>query len=166
MITVRNQDQALSLTARAGAAGLKPGMLVKLAQGAASGDQPTVVAVSAADIADVTVKKFIVDYIPSDSQHVDFDIAPATQVLTALDTSIPNGAQVNIWSGTVVIAYHDSLLPTGFKAADVRESAKLAFDADTDLPAAYNAAGTDGTEVCVGYVYRVDAPEVTFVVTL
>lgn len=167
MITVRNQSVALSVSARTGAATtLKAGMVVKFAQGAASGDQPTVVPVVAADLSDPKVVKGIVDYITPDSQDVDFDVTTATLALSPIAVVIPAGAQVNVWLGKLVIAYHESLLPAGFKAANARESDKVSFDADTGLPAAYNAAGADGTQTPVGMVYRVDGPEVTFIITL
>lgn len=165
MITVRNEDTANSVSARAGAASLKAGMLVVLAQGAASGDQPTCVKATAADIADQTVRKFIVDYEQKDSLDVDFDIDVTDSSLTVEAKTIPNGAQVNLWYGDIVIAYHESLLPTGAKAADLREGTqKIGWDADTGLPAKYNSAGTKGEKVALGVVYRIDGPEVTMLV--
>lgn len=166
MITIRNEDKALSLSARTGEANLVPGMVVKLAQGVASGDQPKVIKCVAADLTDVTVQKFIVDYTEKDSNDVDFTLDPVTQLLTPIAKTIPLNAQVNIWYGTVVIAYHESLLPAGFKAANVRESAKVAFDADTAFPGPYASGATDGLQSAKGFCYRVDGPEVTFSITL
>jgi hypothetical protein len=166
MITVRNADNAHSIAARAGAAGLRPGMVVKFAQGAASGDQPTVVKAVAADMSDATVLKGIVDFVQHDSQFVDFTVNQVTQVLTAVDDTIANGEQVNVWMGKIVIAYHDADLPTLLKSATVRESAKVAFDADTSFPAEYLTGQTDGRQVATGMVYRVDGPEVTLLLNV
>lgn len=166
MITIRNEDKALSLSARASTADLVSGMVVVAVQGAASGDQPKVRKATAAELADVKVQKFIVEYDAPDSNEVDFDINVVTQGLTPIAKTIPQNAQVNIWMGTLVIAYHETLLPAGFKAANAREAAQVAFDGDTNLPAAYNAAGSDGTQIVSGLVYRVDGPEVTLVVKL
>lgn len=166
MITIRNEDKALSLSARASTNDLQSGMVVVAVPGTASGDQPKVRKATAAEIADTKVQKFIVEYDAPDSQEVDFDINVQTQGLTALTKLIPQDAQVNIWMGTVVIAYHDSVLPVGFKSTDAREADKVSFDGDTALPAAYNNAGADGTQIVVGLVYRVDGPEVTLVVKL
>jgi hypothetical protein len=165
MITIRNEDKALSLSARAGVV-LTPGQVVKLAPGTASGDQPTVVLATIADLSDVTVQKFIVDYVQPDSLDVDFDINPSTQALTPIAKTIPSGAQCNIWYGTVVVAYHETLLPAGFKAANAREADKAAFDGDTGLPGKYASGAVDGLQAAKGFVYRVDGPEVTFSFTL
>ena len=167
MITIRNEDKALSLSARASTADLVSGMIVVAVQGAASGDQPKVRKATAAEIKDVKVQKFIVEYDAPDSTEVDFNINTVTQGLTPIAKTIPLNAQVNIWMGTVVIAYHESLLPAGFKAADAREASPVVFDSDTNLPAAYSAGGsTDATDTVEGFVYRVDGPEVTLVVKL
>lgn len=168
MITVRNRDTALSLSARAGAV-LKPGQVVKFAAGAASGDQPTVVAVTAADLdaaAAGTLTIGIVDYVQPDSQDVDFDVNVVTQGLTAQAKTIPSGAQCNVWTNKPVIAYHSSVLDASLAPATVREPQKVAFLVSNGLPAAHNAAAVDtGAENYMGFVYRVDGPEVTIVFT-
>lgn len=168
MITVRNQSVALSVSARTAAAtAFVPGMIVKFAQGPASGEQPTVVAPLAADMSDAKVLKGIVDFVTADSQDVDFTLNPATQALVLLSEVIPAGSQVNVWLGKLVIAYNEANLPAGFKAANVREgTTQITFSNTTQLPAPFNGAGTDGTQIVVGAVYRVDGPEVTMIITL
>lgn len=166
MITLRNTDLATSVSARAADATLVPGMVVKLVQGAASGDQPKVSKASAADLADATIQKGIVDFIQPDSQAVDFTYDVNSQGLTPIAQTIPAGAQVNVWIGKMVIAYHDSLLPAGLLSTAVREASKVAFDSTTSMPGVYNAAGANGLNVFVGTVYRVDPKEVTMIVTL
>lgn len=167
MITVRNPSAALSVSARTAAAtAFVPGMIVKFAQGTASGDQPTVVAPLAADMSDAKVLKGIVDFVTADSQDVDFTINPATQALTLLSEVIPAGSQVNVWMGKIVIAYNNANLPAALQGGTVREATTVTFSNATQLPAVYNAAGTDGSQVVVGMVYRVDGPEVTMIITL
>jgi hypothetical protein len=165
MITIRNAKTAQSVSARASTADLKPGMIVAFVAGAANGDQPKVRKATIAEIADATVLKGIVDYIPADSDAVDFTIVPATQVLTPVDDTIPLDAQVNVWFNKPIVAYHESKLPAGLKPTTQREGTKVAFDGDTALPAAYNAGGADGTQVIMGMVYRNDGPEMTIVFT-
>lgn len=164
MITIRNADLAQSVSARASTADLTPGMVVAFVQGDASGDQPKVRKATTAELTDATVQKGIVDFIQPDSQDVDFNYNVVSQALTPIAKTIPQGAQVNVWFGTLVIAYHDSLLPAGLKSTTIRETAKVAFDSTTALPAVYNGAGANGTNGYVGMVYRVDPVEVTLVV--
>ena len=170
MITVRNADLALPVSARTGAADMKPGMLVKFAAGAASGDQPTVVRAVAADIDSWKAGALtlgIVDYNKQDSQDVDFDVNVAAQTLTAQDNTIPQDAQVVVWLGKPVIAYHSSMLEASLAPATVREPQAVAFLASTSKPTAYNGAATNtGEENYVGFVYRVDGPEVTIAFSL
>lgn len=165
MITVRNAETCQSVSARAGQANLKPGMVVKFAAGAASGDQPTVVAVTAADLDAATAGTItlgIVDYVQPDSLDTDFTIDPATQVLTPVAKTIPNGAQVNVWMNKPIIGYHKDDLDASLDPATVREPQKVAFLVANGMPAAFNAAAVDtGAENYMGFVYRVDGPEVT-----
>jgi hypothetical protein len=161
MITVRDRSAAISFSARTGEAGLVAGMLVKFVAGSASGEQPKVVKATGADMADATVKKGIVDYIQPDSLDVDFDINVVTQALTAQAKTIPLNAQVNVWMGTIVLGYHESLLPATLKPAVVREPAVVGFDGATNLPALAVDAEIDN-----GFVYRIDGPEVTMVFSL
>jgi hypothetical protein len=164
MIQIENRSQAFGVTARAGA-GLKPGMVVKLAQGTAAGDPPQAVAVSAADLADVTVDKGVVFWEQSDSQAVEFSFAPATQSLTLKTVTIPTGEQVTVLFGPVHIKYHKDLLPAALDPATVRESAKVAFDGDTGLPADYASGATDGRQVQIGHVTEVASPLVSIYIT-
>jgi hypothetical protein len=167
MITIRDRSKALSLSARASTADLQTGMIVVMVQGAASGDQPKVRRATAAEIQDVKVQKFIVEYDAPDSLEVDYVIDPATQLLTAQPRPIAVNAQVNIFMGILVIAYTEDVLPAGFKAANIRESVQMSYDATTSFPAAYSAGGTaNGTDTPKGHAYRVDGPEVTFIVRL
>jgi hypothetical protein len=161
MITIRNQDLALPFTAVAGEAGLKPGMCVKFVQGTATGDVPKVMKAAAADLDDAKVKKGIVHWVPEDSQSVDFDINVANSTLGAVAVTIPEGAQVTVFTGRPVIAYHSSALDSSITFASLREGAQIGFDGTTGLPGLHAAGETDGRENYVGWVYRMDGVEAT-----
>jgi len=161
MITARNVMLSLPLSARTATADLKTGMVVKFVQSAASGDQPLVAKATAADLVDPTVLKGVVDFIQPDSQYVEFSLDTTTLTITPLAESIPQGAQVNVWTVKPVIAYHASKLDASLSPATIREGAVVAIDGDTSLPALYSAGATDGRQKAVGTVYRVDGPEVT-----
>ena len=166
MITVRNADMALSLSARASTADLQPGMIVVFVVSAASGDQPKVRKATNLEIADVTIPKGIVDFIVDDSEAVDFTINTVTQALTEVSNVIPINSQVNVWMGKLVIAYTAANLSATLAPATVREATKVAFDADTAFPREYLAGQTDGGQIPMGIVYRVDGPEVTLLITV
>jgi hypothetical protein len=161
MITIRNQDTALAFTAVTGEAGLKNGMVVKFVQGNAQGDVPKVVKAAAADLDDAKVKKGIVLYAFEDSLTVDFDINLANSTLSAISMEIPNGAQVAVFTGKPVVAYHSSALDSSINIATIREGALIGFDGTTGFPGLHAPAETDGRENYVGWVYRVDGPELT-----
>lgn len=167
MLTVRDYRLAQSLTARAKTgASLKPGMVVVMEQGASSQDPPVVSKATVEDIGDATVQKFIVDYLQPDSLDVDFTWDPSTYGLTPENVVIPDEAQVNIWSGKIVVGYHDSALPTALQSANAVVADKVGFSTATGFPAKYDAAGAAGEDTYFGYVYRVDGPEVTMVLDL
>jgi hypothetical protein len=172
MITIRNADTTLSLSARTATADLIAGMIVAFVQSTASGDQPKVRKATIAEISDPTVVKGIVDFIVDDSLAVDFDISLIDQSLSPTvnihnaNMVIPLNAQVNVWLGKVVIAYHSSNLPAALKSGTVREGMKLSFAGGTNLPALYASGGVDGSQTPVGMVYRVDGPEVTMLITI
>lgn len=172
MITIRNEDKALSLSARASTADLVTGMLVVMVQAAASGDQPLVRKATEAEMENPAIRKFIVEYDYPDSQDVDFEINTVTQALTPIAKLIPEGAQVNVWTGDLVIAYHESAIPTTLEAT--REGTAFGFDQATNLPAVvadsdlttFPDTGGAATVVPIGIKYRIDGPEHTFLMRL
>lgn len=172
MIVIRNQDQALSLSARAETADLQSGMLVVMVEAANAGDQPLVRKATQGEMTNPAVRKFIVDYDAEDSQEVDFTIDPVTQALTPITKVIPIDAQVTAWTGDLVIAYHEAVLPASVEA--IREGTAAGFDsatnfpcvvADADSPTFPDTGGT-ATVVHPALKYRIDGPEHTFLVRL
>lgn len=161
MITIRNQDTALPFSARAGAADLKVGMVVKFAIGSASGEQPTVIQASAADMLDSTIKKGIVDFHVEDSTNVDFDVTLTSSTLVAQAKLIPLNEQVVVWTNKPIVAYHQSALDASITFSSLREAAKIGFSETTNFPGLYSGGATDGRQVYAGWVYRMDGPEAT-----
>jgi hypothetical protein len=163
MITIRNRDVALALSARAGVAGLVPGQAVKLANGAAVGDQPTCVLPTTLDYSSNVEQLFIVDWYDQDSQFTDFNTTfpDARTPFTAVPVTIPLNAQVTLYMGTIVVGYAASRLPASLRA--VRESTPMGFDFATHMPAI-----VADSERRVGFVYRIDgaAAETTLVIRL
>lgn len=159
MITIRNRDVAIGLSARASTADLTPGMIVVMVGGDASGDQPKVRKATAGELADSLVQKFIVDWAPDDSTDVDFTVDPATGDLTAESQVIPADTQVTVFMGTLVIAYHEDVLPATLVAT--REPVRVGFDSATNLPSIAADAELD-----CGFKYRIDGPEHTFVINI
>jgi hypothetical protein len=172
MITIRNEDKALSLSVRAATDDLTTGMLVVMVQSAAAGDQPLVRKATGAEMINPAIRKFIVEYDAPDSNEVDFDIDVVTQDLVAIAKPIPVGAQVNVWTGDLVIAYHESAIPASLRAT--REATAFGFDATTNLPSVtadaesttFPDAGGTPTVIPIGIKYRIDGPEHTFLVRL
>lgn len=163
-IVIRNRDHGHAFTARTVDATLKQGMVVKFAGETANGTL-TVAKPTAAELADPTVQKGVVWYREKLDNVVDFEMSPSDPtVMTVIEKLIPNDAQVTVYTGRLVVAYHKTLLPAGLVAAAVRS--KVAFDADTALPAVYNSASTDGTEKAVGFLERKDGPEYTLVLNV
>jgi hypothetical protein len=136
MITIRNKDAAVGISARTGVAGLIPGQLVKLNAAVAAGANPLVVAPVALDYSGTTLLG-IVDWYPQDSQDVDFNTTftngqtPLSPV--AGNNSIPLDAQVTVWFGHVIVGYSKDVLPTTLKA--VAAGTACGFDLATHLPA-------------------------------
>lgn len=175
MITVRNKDLAFPISAVHGGGGavFKPGMLVKLAQGAAAGSLPKAVPfATAAEVADVTVPKGIITYIPRDSQTTDFAYDVVAQKLGApVDDTIPATNEVGqptlvtVWQGAPVFGVYKNKFDAALVFATLREPTKMGFkfqSATTGaLLAAYASGNTDGSQTYVGYVLRVDGPEAT-----
>jgi hypothetical protein len=171
MITPRNVDTAQSVTARvASGQSLKPGQLVKLTQGSAKGEQPTVTAVSTADLDDLSSGKQlvgVVDYITPLETDVDFQSTDPVSKLsdaTMVDTTIPAGALVNVWFNKPILGLHSSLIDATY-FANVREGDRVGYHAANKNYKAFDATGaaTSGEENLVGVVYRVDGPEVTVI---
>lgn len=158
MIVIRNRDHSLALTARAGEAGLKQGMVVKF-DGVTANGTPKVVKASDADLADATVQKGIVWYREKDSLTADFEYDPATLTLTPLDMEIPEDAQVAVFTGKMVVAYHTSVLPSALVNAPALS--KVSFDGTTGFPTLVTDA-----EPVFGFVERKDGPEITMVLNL
>lgn len=159
MITIKKQDNAVKLSARASTTDLVSGMAVVMVQGAAAGDQPVVRRATALELADATVRKFIVSWDEPDSNDVDFTIDPATSGLTAIAKTIPQDAQVVCYTGNIEIAYHEAVLPSSVET--LREGNAMGFDAATSLP----SVAADAELVC-GLKYRIDGPEHVFLIQL
>lgn len=171
MITVRNTDDARSLTVRAGEA-LEVGMLVKLAQGAAAGAPPAVVKALQADLADPTVMVGVVDFIVDDSEAVDYLIHSSDETVMDLNSGadatfkIPANAQCNVWWNQPEVGFdiHSTAIAD---LSTVREPAAVTVDALTSKITLVTFDATTGApnEEVLGLVYRNEGPEITVILT-
>lgn len=173
MITVRNPTDASALTVIASEA-MEVGMLVAVIQGTAKGEPVQVRKAVEADIEDATVLKGIVDFIPDDDLAVDFLIDPTaagTSSFLATNTesdntrTIPAESACVLWYNKPIIGFHSSAVDAALDFSVVREPAKLAFDPASSKLTNYDPAGTLGTQIFFGTLYRHEGPEITVVFT-
>jgi hypothetical protein len=163
MIVIRNRDHSLAFTARANAADLRNGMVVKFSGVTANGT-PQVQRATTADLTDASIQKGIVWYRGKDDTEVDFEMDATGVTMTAIAKVIPQDAQVTVYTGKMVVAYHSSLIPAGLQNAAAL--AKVAIDSTTSFPALWVNAGANGTGTSVGFLERKDGPETTLVLSL
>jgi hypothetical protein len=109
MIVIRNPNESRSRTVIASEA-LETGMIVTAIRGTAKGEPLQVRKATAADLADVNLKKGIVDFIPDSDEAIDMIIDPLTKQLTVntgIDSTalIPAGSQCVQWTEKPVVGY-------------------------------------------------------------
>lgn len=165
MVTIRNANMCDGRTVVAGA-GLKSGMVVKLIQGTAKGEPCQVGVASTADLADATLVKGILTYVPDNDLAVEFILTPSSQAL-ALNTgsddvlTIPTGALCVFWTNSPVVGLHTTALDASVNMTTIREGAKMAAVGATGFIALYTGATT--TASYLGTVYQHEGAELTII---
>jgi hypothetical protein len=166
MITIRNPRDARAVTVIA-AVDLRVGEVALLVQGDSAGEPPKVRKASAAELADATLIKGVVDFIVDNDEAVDFTRDPASVGSLALNTGddntviIPAGSACVIWHGHPIIGFHSSAVDASLDFATAREGLRVAFSSVSSRLVAYNGAGDDGADVYMGTVYQNEGPELT-----
>lgn len=164
-VIVRNPKVAHARTVIAGEA-LNVGEVVVMVQGTAIGEPPQVRKPTVAELGDATVVKGIVTFVPDNDLAVGFILDPADEGLSQNTGSdnvhvIASGKHCVMWYGKPVIGFSQAAVTAALTVSSTREGAKVAFIAATGKLAAYNAAGTDGTQHYKGTVYMNEGAEIT-----
>lgn len=165
MVTIRNANMCDARTVVA-TAGLKTGMVVKLVAGTAKGEPCQVSVPSVADLADATLVKGVLTYVPDNDLAVEFILNPANEVLT-LNTgvdevlNIPTGALCVFWMNSPVVGLHSAIMDASIVMATIREGAKVACTAGSGLIGLYTGAGNFATYL--GTVYQHEGAELTII---
>lgn len=153
-VTIRNPKQAHARTVIASEA-MEVGMAVTLIQGTAKGEPCQVRKATAADLADATLVKGIVTYVPDNDLAVGFIIDPTDEGLTKNTESdntyeIPAAAHCVFWYNKPVVGFHQNAVDAALTVSSTREGTKLAFDGDSSKLTAYASGQTDGRQIYLG----------------
>jgi hypothetical protein len=166
LVQVRNPSMAHNRTVFAKVA-LKNGMVVKLVAGTAKGEPCQVDKITKADLADPSVVKGFVTYIPDDDLAVDFILNPTNSSLSinaGIDNTldIPAGAACVFWYNKPVIGLHPSAMDASIDMATIREGDKVAVNAANGKIGLLVDTATDANrDEYFGTVYEHEGAELT-----
>ena len=164
LVTIRNPDMAHNRTVVAGEA-LKNGLIVKMVQGTAKGEPCQVVKASEADIADSTIVKGIVTFVPDNDLTVDFILDPTDESLTLNtdsdnSTDIASGTLCVFWYNKPLVGYHSTMVDASLDFSTAREGDVIASKSTTSKPGLYDSGDTT-LDTAVGMIYEHEGAEVT-----